>query len=158
KLIGPQTNAAYNNAQGEMAQRQQAHNEAIKNANEAAAKAGANAKGLDPTSAAARRCLELGGNTAACAGKSFLGGMMETFTGVDMGTEMDKVNRVGVFLSGMYQSPAAQTQVGFDLSGAHITGCGKLTADDRGYTLRRGGGGLQVVLSNQPAPIALGLR
>jgi len=116
RLIGPQSAAAYHGMESEMGARQQAHVDSIKRANEEAQAHTTNAQGLsnDPTAVATRRCLELGGNPAACMGKSFVGGLM-SMVGFDSST-MQAVtgpSRSGVVLSGQYRSCSALPSISF---------------------------------------------
>src|SRR5882757_2540145 len=80
RLIGPQSAAAYKGAEAGLAATQQAHiaqEQAQYQKDVAAQQASASGLSNDPTAVATRRCLELGGDTTACVGKSFVGGLMD---------------------------------------------------------------------------------
>ena len=70
---------------------------------------------------------------------------------------VESVGTIGVYLSGPYHNPGTTTSLGFDLTAAHVLGCGKLAADDRGYSLHRTPSGVQVTLANEPKPITFTL-
>ena len=163
-LIGPQTASAYQGAANQLAARQKAHIDSINHANEEAKAAaassvsGAGGNTNDPTALAARRCAELGGTTGGCATKSFGQGLMAMFGGEELSNQVESVQNVGVYLSGIYHNPSTSTQLSFGLNSAQLTGCGKLVADDRAYNLQRTPSGVRVTVANEPAPIALALR
>ena len=162
-LIGPQTASAYKGATSELAARQKAHVDSINRANEeakaaaASSSSGAGRLSNDPTAVATRRCAELGGTTGGCATRSFGQGLMAMVVGQELTDMADSVGAMGVYLSGPYHNPSTATSLGFDLSAAHVLGCGKLVADDRGYSLHRTPSGVQVTLANEPKPITLTL-
>ena len=162
-LIGPQTASAYKGATSELAARQKAHVDSINRANEeakaaaASSSSGAGRLSNDPTAVATRRCAELGGTTGGCATRSFGQGLMAMVGGEELSNEVESVQTVGVYLSGPYHNPGTATSLGFDLTAAHVLGCGKLVADDRGYSLHRTPSGVQVTLANEPKPITFTL-
>ena len=83
-LIGPLATAAYNGSINSMAAGQAAHvaQEQQQYQQDTAPQQGSsNVMGNDPTSVAARRCLELGGSKTACMGSSLVGGIVSMFTG-----------------------------------------------------------------------------
>jgi hypothetical protein len=162
-LIGPQTASAYNGATSELAARQKAHVDSINRANEQAKAAAAPSPGPggmsnDPTAVATRRCAELGGTAGGCATKSFGQGLMAMVGGDELNNMVESNQTVGIYLSGPYHNPGTATALSFGLSSAQVTGCGKLVADDRGYSLRRTPSGVQVTLANEPKPITFSLR
>jgi hypothetical protein len=162
-LIGPQTATAYQGATSDLAARQKAHVDSINRANEQAKAAAASSSGPgglsnDPTAVATRRCAELGGTTGGCATKSFGQGLMAMIGGQEITDQVESVDAIGVYLSGLYHNPNTATSLTFDLSAAHVIGCGKLVADERGYRLHRTPSGVQVTLANEPQPITLTLR
>ena len=87
RLIGPQTAAAYKNAEAGLAaageRRYKQATEQYKRdraAQQAADRQINGPPGLlsdDPTAVTARRCLELGGDTGGCTGKGLNGGFMD---------------------------------------------------------------------------------
>jgi hypothetical protein len=161
-LIGPQTASAYNGATSELAARQKAHVDSINRANEQAKAAAASSSGPggrwnDPTAVATRRCAELGGTAGGCATKSFGQGLMNMIGGPEITDMAESVGTIGVYLSGPYHNPGTATSLGFDLTAAHVLSCGKLVADDRGYSLHRTPSGVQVTLANEPKPITFTL-
>jgi hypothetical protein len=161
RLIGPQSAAAYHGMESEIGVRQQAHVDNIKRANEEARVHTTNAQGLssDPTAVTPHRCLELGGNTAACMGKSFVGGLM-SMVGLDSSTmqALTGPSRAGVVLSGQYGSRSALPSISFGAESAAIQDCGKLVADGHRYSLRRGADLLDIVILNEPSAIVISMR
>ena len=149
-LIGPQTASAYQGRHQELAARQKAHIDSINHANEEAKAAaassvsGAGGNANDPTALAARRCAELGGTTGGCATKSFGQGLMAMFGGEELSDQVESVQNVGVYLSGIYHNPSTSTQLRLRPQPAQLTGCGKLVADDRAYNLQRTPSGVRV--------------
>jgi hypothetical protein len=118
----------------------------------------AQAAGDDPTSAAARRCLELGGTMTACMGSSVVGGILSLFTGgVSLGT-LDGPGRAGVVLSGTYGRNANGATISFDGDTATIAGCGKLIPNGEPYSLAKSAGVLKASMVNDPSPIVLTVR
>ena len=161
QLIGPQATAAYNGAVSSLAAGQAAHvaqEQQQYQQDTAAQQAGASGMSSDPTSAAARRCLELGGSNGACLGSSLIGGIISTFTGgVNLGVLT--ATRVGVVLSGVYgQSTGGVPFLTFSGDSATITNCGKLVADGHGYNLVKSAGTLKVNVVNDPSPVVLTMR
>jgi hypothetical protein len=158
-LIGPQTAAAYTSTLKDTDARQQAHVDSINRANAqvkaAASSSGAGGNTNDPTTLAARRCAELGGTTGGCATKSFGQGLLAMVGGQEISDVADSVDPVGVYLSGVYSGNGAS--LNFAVNAAQI-GCGKLAPDPHGYNLRRTASGIQVTVSNSPAPIVLAMR
>lgn len=163
KLIGPQSAAAYTSTLHDMNARQQAHVDSINKANEdAKASAAANAARAggntnDPTTLAARRCAELGGTTGGCATKAFGQGLMNMAGGQEISDMADSVDPAGVYLSGGWASSASSGALGFGVHAVQI-GCGKLVPDNHTYKLSRTASGIQVTISNSPAPIVLAMR
>jgi hypothetical protein len=161
RLIGKQSAAAYHGMESDMGARQQAHVDSIKRANEEAAAHTTNAQGLsnDPTAVTTRRCLELGGNSTACMGKGFMGGIL-SMAGMDSGTmqAITGPGRAGIVLSGLYHSPSALAAIDFTADSAAIENCGKLVADGHPYTLHKGPSSLGILIQNEPRPIQLSMR
>ena len=162
RLIGPQGQHAYKGAQADLAANQQRHyNQEMQTYNDAKKQQEAAAKnpaGLsnDPTAVATRRCLELGGDTTACMGKSFLGGLMG-MVGLDTNT-LTGPTHSGVVLSGRYHNPSTLASISFGDDTAAIQDCGKLVADGHAYTIHKSPSSLDIVIENEPRPIQLSMR
>jgi hypothetical protein len=160
RLIGQQTAAAYKGAEAGLAASHQRFEDQIQR-DMAPMKPKTNAQGLsnDPTAVTTRRCLELGGDTTACMGKGFMGGIL-SMAGMDSGT-MESITgpgRAGIVLSGLYHSPSALAAIDFNADSAAIQNCGKLVADGHNYTLHKGPNSLEILIQNEPRPIQLSMR
>lgn len=155
-LIGKQSAAAYQASLNDMGARQQAHVNSINKANAASSAASTGDYSKDPTVMATRRCLELGGTATGCTVNGMGKGLMSLFGADEITNEVESMHP-GPYLSGGY-SPSAGAGLSFTDHAAQVNGCSKLVPDDRGYSLRRIGTGVQVVVSNNPAPITLALR
>ena len=162
RLIGPQGQAAYKGAQADLAANQQRHyNQEMQTYNDAKKQQEAAAKnpaGLsnDPTAVATRRCLELGGSSIACMGKSFLNGIMG-MAGVNMDAVMDSTKSAGVVLSGLYKNSSGASMA-FGEATASTTNCGDLTPVDYSYNIQKQAGSVRVLVHNQPQPFTLTMR
>jgi hypothetical protein len=165
RLMGPQSAAAYKNAETQLAATAQAHYEQEmqqykqdRAAQQAADKQIFGTQGLsdDPTAVATRRCLELGGSSLACVGKGFGAGLMDM---IGFNTEeITGPGRAGVVLNGLYKNPATTATLSFGADNVSIQGCGKLVAEDHNYTIDKRPGLLQVTVQNEPHPIVLRMR
>ena len=161
QLIGPQATAAYSGAVSSLAAGQAAHvaqEQQQYQQDTAAQQAGASGMSSDPTSVAARRCLELGGSNSACLGSSLLGGILSTFTGGAGLGVLTGPGPAGVVLNGAYGQSATVPNISFYGDSATIGNCGKLVADGHGYTLLKSAGSLKVNVVNDPSPIVLTMR
>ncbi len=162
RLIGPQSAAAYKGAEAGLGATQQAHiakEQAQYQKDVAAQQASASGLSNDPTAVATRRCLELGGDTTACVGKSFVGGLMDMVGfGADTMKELTGPARTGVVLSGLYHNPNTLAAISFDTDSAAIQDCGKLVADGHAYTIHKSPTSLGIVIQNEPRPIQLSMR
>jgi hypothetical protein len=164
RLIGKQSAAAYKRTENELAARQQAHvaQEQRDFERDRAAQQAADRQifggdlSNDPTAVATRRCLELGGTSAACVGKGFMSGFMDLI-GFDT-KELTGPGRAGAVLSGTYKSSAAGANLTFDTNTASLQDCGTLVAANHGYTIDKRPGSLQVLVDNEPRPIVLTMR
>ena len=111
----------------------------------------------DPTAVAVRRCLELGGDSLACVGKGFTGGLMDMITG---GTGLESITgpgRAGVVLSGLYGRTGV-TNVSFSGDFGNLGSCGVLVNDDYSYTLNKSATSLKITLATSPSPVTLTMR
>jgi hypothetical protein len=159
RLIGPQSAAAYKGAETGLAATQRAHiaQEQQQNQKDVAAQSSASGLSNDPTAVATRRCLELGGDSTACVGKSFVGGLMNM---IGFGSEtMDALtgpSRAGVVLSGTYRGPA--TSINFADATSTIVHCGTLEGVGAAYTLHKSPSALEITLQTEPHPIQLSMR
>jgi hypothetical protein len=165
RLIGPQSAAAYKSAEQGLGATQKAHVDSIKRANEEAQRQSqaqtTNGQGLsnDPTAVATRRCLELGGDTTACVGKGFVGGLMDMVGfGSDTMGALTGPSRTGVVLSGLYHNPNTLAAISFGTDDAAIQDCGKLVADGHAYSIHKSPTSLDIVIANEPRPIQLSMR
>jgi len=168
RLIGPQAAAAYKDAEaGLNAAGERRHQQATEQykqdraAQQAADRQINGNKSLsdDPTTVAARRCLELGGSTLGCTGKGLTAGIMDL---AGFGTEAQESlmgpGRAGVVLKGLYKNPATVTALNFDEASVSINGCGKLADDAHNYSLEKRSGLLRITIDNEPNPIVLTMR
>jgi len=162
QLEGTQAAAAYGGAESSLAATQQAHvaqEQQQYQQDVAAQSAGDSGMSSDPTSIAARRCLELGGTNTACLGSSLMGGIISTFTGGAGLGALTGPGRAGVILSGNYgPSTGSGPSVTFSGDSASINNCGKLVPASLGYTLSKTAASLQVALANASSPLILTMR
>jgi hypothetical protein len=162
RLIGPQSAAAYKGAEAGLGATQQAHiaqEQAQYQKDVAAQQAGASGLSNDPTAVATRRCLELGGDTTACVGKGFVGGLMDMIGfGADTVSSLTGPARTGVVLSGLYHNPGTLAAISFGADNAAIQDCGKLVADGHAYAIHKSAAALEIVVENEPRPIHLSMR
>ena len=162
RLIGPQSAAAYKGAESGLADTQRAHvaQEQQQYQKDIAAQQSA-ASGLsnDPTAIATRRCLELGGDSTACVGKSFVGGLL-SMVGMDPGTmqAITGPGRAGVVLSGTYHTSGAATSINFAVGTATIEHCSTLEGVGAPYSLHKSSSALEIALETEPHPIQLSMR
>ena len=158
RLIGKQAADQYHRTESELGARQAAHVADVNRMNDAARAATTNGNGLsnDPTAVTTRRCLELGGDSIACAGKGFISGAMG-MAGVDE-KFMEQNIRPGVMLNGSYRNPNTVTQINFATGSAEIANCGKLAPEGRAYGVRKSGPAVEVVIESEPRPITLAMR
>jgi hypothetical protein len=166
RLMGPQSAAAYKNAEAQLAATGQAHYEQEmrdykrdRAAQQAADKQIFGTQGLsdDPTAVATRRCLELGGSNVGCMGKGFGAGFMDLF-GFDKVLEaLDGPGSAGVILHGLYKNPTTTATLSFG-GGVSLGGCGKLVPATHKYTIDKRPGSLQVTVENEPHPFVLTMR
>ncbi len=168
RLIGPQSAAAYKNAEaGLNAAGERSNQRAMEQyrqdraAQQAADKQifGNQSLSDDPTAVAARRCLELGGSTLGCMGKGLTSGIMDL---AGFGTEAQESlfgpGRAGVVLKGFYKSPATVTTLNFSEDSVSLDGCGKLADDSRNYSIEKRSGSVRITVENEPNPIVLTMR
>jgi hypothetical protein len=159
RLIGPQTVAAYKDAEAGLAASSRRFEAQIQqDLNPTPSGGGVNAQGLsnDLTAAATRRCLELGGESLACVGTGFTSGIIDAFTARAGLGELAGPGRVGPFLSGNYGKPSA-TGLGFEDGMVTLLKCGTLADDLYPYTLNKSNS-LQVTVATKPKPILLTMR
>lgn len=170
RLIGPQTAAAYGNAEAGLAASAQRQNQRLTQpANPASGggQSGHSSIGIfgdiaDSLNApqeitpAERRCLELGGTTKQCSSQEFMNGVAGILTGMDGAAAMAPIGNA-ITLSGKYHNPAALASITF-AGQATIADCGRLTDDGFNYTVERNGSNVEVVIDLEPSPIHLLLR
>lgn len=106
-----------------------------------------------------RRCLELGDSLDACQGVGAIQGMASIL--FPFGEQEDKNAPppvAGLMLVGMYHSRTDLPEISIGAGEATIHKCGTLVEDAHTYSIRRAGGTLQIIISNEPDPIVLTLR
>lgn len=109
----------------------------------------------------ARRCLELGGTMAECAGTSLqsIGKIAETAAARAVGVNTHNARSVnGVVLIGSFRSRSELPGLSFGVGTATVENCGTLVADSHNYTIRKSGGATQVIVANEPDNIVLTLH
>jgi hypothetical protein len=168
RLIGPQSAAAYKDAEAGLAaageRRYQQATEQYRQdraAQQAADKQifGTQSLSDDPTTVAARRCLELGGSTIGCMGKGLTAGIMDMAGfGAEAQESLLGPGRAGVVLKGFYKSPATVTTLNFNEDVVSIDGCGKLAADSHNYSIEKRSSSVRITVENEPNPIVLTMR
>lgn len=103
-----------------------------------------------------RRCLELGGTLDGCEGLGAMTGMASLLlpgSGNDDSNAPPPLN--GVVLAGTYHSRSELPSLAFGAGTVILQDCGTLIPEDHSYTVRKSGSNLQLVLSNEPAPIVV---
>lgn len=168
RLIGPQSAAAYKNAESDLAaagerRYQQATKEYKEGraAQQAADRQISGGSGLlsdDPTAVTARRCLELGGTKGACMGKGLTAGFMDLIGLGELQESLSGPGSAGVILKGLYKNPATVTTLNFDAAVVSLDGCGKLASDSRNYSMEKMSGLVRITVANEPKPIVLTMR
>jgi hypothetical protein len=170
RLIGPQSAAAYKNAESDLAAAgERRYNQATQQykkdraAQQAADRQINGPPGLlsdDPTAVTARRCLELGGSKAGCMGKGLTAGILDLAGfGVDVQESLLGPGSAGVILKGLYKNPETVTTLDFGQDVVSLDGCGKLSSDSRNYRLEKTTSGLVLItVENEPKPIVLTMR
>ena len=168
RLIGPQSAAAYKNAEADLAaageRRYQQATEQYKKdraAQQAADRQINGGPGLlsdDPTAVTARRCLELGGSKGACLGKGLTAGFMDLIGLADLQESLSGPGSAGVILKGLYKNPATVTTLNFDADVVSLDGCGNLASDSRNYSIEKTSGLVRITVANEPKPIVLTMR
>lgn len=171
RLIGPQSAAAYKNAEADLAaageRRYKQATEQYKQdraAQQAADRQVSGGPGLlsdDPTAVTTRRCMELGGSKGACFGKGMKAGFLDL---IGFGEEVQEsllgsgLGRAGVVLNGLYKNPATVTTLNFGEGAVSLDGCGKLASDSRNYSIEKRSGLVRITVDNEPNPIVLTMR
>jgi hypothetical protein len=168
RLIGPQSAAAYKNAEADLAAAgERRYNQAMQQykedraAQQAADRQFSGGPGLlsdDPTAVTARRCLELGGTKGACMGKGLTAGFMDLIGLGDLQESLSGPGSAGVILKGLYKNPATVTTLNFDANVVSLDGCGNLASDSRNYSIEKTSGFVRITVSNEPKPIVLTMR
>ncbi len=106
-----------------------------------------------------RRCLELGSSLDACEGLGAMEGMASLLTPFAGKPDANEPSAVaGVVFIGTYRGGAQLPSLSFGNGSATIQGCGTLVPDDYNYTLRKSGGTVQLVITNEPQPIVVTLH
>jgi hypothetical protein len=121
----------------------------------AASSAPAGAVRNDPGTLAARRCLELGGGELECMGKGITTGIFDLAGLPNVNTDVITAGPGGLRMGGTYQG--GSIAISFTSDTLTVSGCGKLVADGRGYSVSRRGDQLDVTIQNEPKPLVLTL-
>jgi hypothetical protein len=168
RLIGPQSAAAYKQAEAGLAAAGERRNKQAteqyqkdRAAQQAADRQIYGNKSLsdDPTAVAARRCLELGGSTLGCTGKGLTAGIMDLAGfGAEAQESLMGPGRAGVVLKGLYKNPSTVTALNFDDASVSLNGCGKLVDDAHNYSIEKRSGLVRITIENEPNPIVLTMR
>lgn len=163
RLIGPQTAAAYNKMETDLAAKQKAHyDQEMRDyqRDSAAQKAadkqifGTQSLSNDPTAVATRRCLELGGSSLECVGKGFMSGLSDMMGMGEITSQLGIKERAGLVMVGSYNG---QQGLSFMFGGDAVTvqGCGKLVPDSLGYSIAKKGDHLLIKVANTPRPFMM---
>lgn len=162
-LLSPATMAEYRRVDRVASERAQARiDQQQREADQARALPNAPAGGgaaarLDPSTIAARRCLELGGETAECAGKGFTKGLIDLagFGGNPLAdVYLNGENPSGVRVGGTFAGAGSPT-LRFDNVSVNLSSCGKLEPAEHSYAVTKRGNQLQVEISNEPKPLVV---
>jgi hypothetical protein len=171
RLIGPQSSAAYSNAQAGLAASAQRQNQRLTqpppNQNSGSGQSGHSSIGIFGDIAdsmnkpaeitpAERRCLELGGTVKQCESEGMLNGVASLLTGADPNAS-DVPSGNAIIISGKYHNPAALTEINFG-SQAVISSCGRLADQGFNYAITRSGAAIDIAIDLEPTPIHLSLR
>lgn len=108
------------------------------------------------------RCLELGGTMDECEGSAIsnIGKMVEGAAARLVGTDVNAGQpQNGVVLVGSYHSRTDLPEIALTWNGkAVLQKCGTLVDGTHAYTLRKSSATTQIVVDNEPSPIALIMR
>jgi hypothetical protein len=168
RLIGPQSAAAYKNAEASLnaagerryqqATEQYKKDRAAQQAADRQVNGGPGLLSDDPTAVTTRRCLELGGSKEACLGKGLKTGFLDLIGFGELEKSLSDSGRAGVILKGLYKNPATVTTLTFNDGFVSLDGCGKLAADSRNYSIEKRAGLVRITVDNEPSPIVLTMR
>jgi len=106
----------------------------------------------DPTSMAARRCLELGGSEADCITKGIGSGLL-ALLGIDLDETRKALGTRGLRMGGGYRADNG-IGISFGQDTVDVAGCGKLVPDPRGYNVAWQANQWVVQVLNDPGPLA----
>jgi hypothetical protein len=169
RLIGPQSAAAYKNAEAglaaagerryQQATKQYKEDRAAQQAADRQISGGPGILSDDPTAVTTRRCMELGGSKAACYGKGLTAGLWDLAGfGAETMESLAGPGSAGVILKGLYKNPATVTTLNFDADVVSLDGCGNLASDSRNYSIEKTTGLVRITVANEPKPIVLTMR
>ena len=108
----------------------------------------------DPTRAAARRCLELGGSMMQCMGEGLSKGFQDL-----LGVNLDAITGPGpsgLVLFGTWNA-AGGLHFNFGDSNVDISNCGPMVQGAHSYTVQPTGGRYAIRIDNEPQPIIASL-
>jgi hypothetical protein len=108
----------------------------------------------DPTTMAARRCVELGGTTAQCMA-SGLGVGLQSLIGINTDA-MTSSGVTGPVMFGSYKAANGLT-IAFNDSGVDISGCGSMVQGGHSVTMQPSGSTLLLKIDNRPQPLQMTL-
>lgn len=168
RLIGPQSAAAYKNAEAglaaagersyQQATKQYKEDRAAQQAADRQINGGPGLLSDDPTAVTTRRCMELGGSKGACFGKGLKTGFLDLIGFGELENSLSDSGRAGVILNGLYKNPATVTTLTFNEGFVSLDGCGKLASDSRNYSIEKRTGLVRFTVDNEPNPIVLTMR
>lgn len=108
----------------------------------------------DPTTVAARRCVELGGSTSQCMA-SGLGVGLQSLIGINTDA-MTSSGVTGLVMFGTYKAASGLT-FAFSDGGVDISGCGSMVQGGHNLTIQQSGSALLLKIDNQPQALQMTL-
>ena len=108
----------------------------------------------DPTTMAARRCVELGGTTSQCMA-SGLGVGLQSLIGINTDA-MTSSGVTGPVMFGTYKAASGLT-FAFSDGGVDISGCGSMVQGGHSVSIQPSGNTLLLKIGNQPQPLQMTL-
>jgi hypothetical protein len=108
----------------------------------------------DPTTMAARRCVELGGTTSQCMA-SGIGVGLQSLIGINTDA-MTSSGVTGPVMFGSYKAANGLT-FAFSDGGVDISGCGSMVQGGHSVTIQPSGNTLLLKIGNQPQPLQMTL-
>jgi hypothetical protein len=112
----------------------------------------------DPTTVAARRCVELGGSMTQCMGTG-IGAGLGALIGIDAGSMTSAMTGAGIarlVVFGTYNA-ASGLHFSFGDGSVDISPCGTMTRGGHTYSIQPSGSQYTIRIDNQPQPLAMTL-